>query len=54
MLNFDTIMMFMFGLRFYVPFNSYGDVEVASSPNYTFSLGKHSLTKPTTHIFPYN
>ena len=29
------------GLRFYLPVNSYGHVETASSPNYhTFFLGK--------------
>ena len=30
----------LFGLRFYVPVNSYGHVETVSSPNHTFFLGK--------------
>ena len=28
------------GLRFYVPVNRYGHVEMVSSSNYTFFLGK--------------
>ena len=30
----------LFGLRFYIPVNSYGHVETVSSPNHTFFLGK--------------
>ena len=35
-----------FGLRFYVPVNSFGHVETVSSPNHTFSWA--SLTKKFT------
>ena len=30
----------LFGLRFYVSVNSYGQVETVCSPNHTFFLGK--------------
>ena len=33
----------LFGLRFYVPVNSYGHVETVSSPNHIFFLGKLDL-----------
>ena len=32
------------GVRFYVPINSYGHVEMVSSPNHTFFLGKLDRT----------
>ena len=35
----------VFDLRFYVPFNSYGHVEMVSSPNYTFSLASELKTE---------
>ena len=34
----------LFEVRFYVPVNSYGQVEMVSSPNHTFSLGKLDLS----------
>ena len=34
----------LFGVRFYVPVNSYGQLEIVSSPNHTFFLGKLDLS----------
>ena len=34
------IHLFLIGLKFYVPVNSYDHVETVSSPNHTFYLGK--------------
>ena len=36
----NIVYVFLFGLRFYVPVNSYGHVETVSLSNHTFSQGK--------------
>ena len=42
----------LFGLRLYLPVNSYGHVKMVSSPNHTFSWA--NLTKLRAHFFACN
>ena len=41
----------VFGLRFYVPVNSYGHVEIVSSSNHTYFLDK--LDKAVNQLYFY-
>ena len=42
------VIVFLFGLMFYVTVNSYGYVEMVSSPYYNFFLGKLDLKQITS------